>query len=58
MAQRQITEKTYGVRDFVQHQSRQLGSSVQNGKSSIKSKLSKIDRDEEDDDLGRNLKKV
>ena len=59
MAQLQITDKTYSVRDFVQSQSRQLGDSLKKGKSSsIKSKLSKIDDDEEDDDIGKNLKKV
>jgi len=59
MAQLQITDNTYNVRDFVQSQSRQLGSSLKKGKSStIKSKLSKIDSDEEDDDIGKNLKKV
>jgi len=59
MAQLQIKDKTYGVRDFVQSQSRQHGDSLKNGKSSsIKSKLGKIDSDEEDDDIGKNLKKV
>jgi len=59
MAQRQINDKTYSVRDFVQSQSRQLGSSMKHAQSSsIKSKLSKIDSDEEDDDIGKNLKKV
>ena len=50
----------FGVRDFVQSHSRQQGDSIKNGKtSSIRSKVSKIDNiEEEDDDLDKNLKKV